>query len=130
MYNNICTTIIPHIILLILGEIWRKRNNLTSSLLVVFFAEVGKVKFIILENPTRLGKNIAEEVPRQNVFSYSYVGTLFAAAKNAKIRGLQKELDNSGNVGTILVNLSKACDCIPDDVPEAKLEADERIKWV
>ena len=28
------------------------------------------------------------EVPRQNVFSYSYLSILFAAAKNAEIRGL------------------------------------------
>ena len=67
-------------------------------------------------------------MPRQNVFSYSYLGILFAAAKNAKIRGLQKELDNSCNVGTILVNLSKAYECIPHDVPIAKLEADDQDK--
>ena len=69
-------------------------------------------------------------MPRQNVFSYSYLGISFAPAKNAKIRGLQKELDNSGNVGTILGNLSKAYDCIPHDVPIAKLEleADDQDK--
>ena len=32
--------------------------------------------------------NIAEEKPRQNVFSYSYLSILFAVAKNAEIQGL------------------------------------------
>ena len=27
-------------------------------------------------------------MPRENIFSYSYLGILFAAAKNAEIRGL------------------------------------------
>ena len=35
----------------------------------------------------------------------------------------QNELDNSGLVGTILLDLSKACDCLPHDLPIAKLEA-------
>ena len=43
---------------------------------------------LLIKNPTSPSKNIAEEVPRQNVFSYSYLGILFAMAKNAEIRGL------------------------------------------
>ena len=35
----------------------------------------------------------------------------------------QNELDNSGLVGTILMDLSKACDCLPHDVIIAKFEA-------
>ena len=42
-YNNICTTIIVHIILLILGKIWSKGSNFTSLLLVKVFAEVAEV---------------------------------------------------------------------------------------
>ena len=34
----------------------------------------------------------------------------------------QKELDLSGIVGTILMDLSKACDCLPHDLVTAKLE--------
>ena len=34
----------------------------------------------------------------------------------------QKELDSSGIVGTILMNLSKAYDCLPHDLILAKLE--------
>ena len=39
------------------------------------------------------------------------------------IQSLKKELDNSGLVGTILMNLSKAYDCLPHDFLIAKLEA-------
>ena len=46
---------------------------------------------LLIQNPTSLGKNTTEEKPRQNIFSYSYLGILFAAAKNAEIRGLKNE---------------------------------------
>ena len=65
-----------HIILLILSEIWSKGSNFTGLLLFEVFAEVAEVN--------------TEEKPRQNVFSYSYLGILFVAAKNAEIRGLSK----------------------------------------
>ena len=35
----------------------------------------------------------------------------------------QNALDNSKYVGTVLIDLSKACDCIPHDLPIAKLGA-------
>ena len=41
----------------------------------------------LIKNPTSVGKSIAEEVPRQNVFSYNYLGILFAAAKMLKFEG-------------------------------------------
>ena len=92
-YNNICTTIIVHIILFILGEIWIRRSNFASLLLIKVFAEVAKVNNEALNiNPASLGKNIAKEKPRQNVFSYSYLGILFAMAKNAEIRGLYPQI--------------------------------------
>ena len=39
------------------------------------------------------------------------------------IQSWQKELDESGFVGTILMDLSKAYDCLPTDLMVAKLEA-------
>ena len=38
-------------------------------------------------------------------------------------QSLKKELDNSGLVGTILMDLSNAYDCLPHDLLIAKLEA-------
>ena len=38
-----CTTIILHTILLILGEIWSKGSKFTSSLLIKIFVKVVKV---------------------------------------------------------------------------------------
>ena len=52
------------------------------------FAEVAATKAEALTIKFSLGKSIAEKRPRQNVFSYSYFGIFFAAAKNAEIRGL------------------------------------------
>ena len=39
------------------------------------------------------------------------------------IQSWKKELDNSGLMGTILTDLSKAYDCLPYDLLKAKLEA-------
>ena len=39
------------------------------------------------------------------------------------LQSWQKALENSGYVGTVLMDLSKACDCIPQDLLIAKLEA-------
>ena len=95
MYNKICATIILHIILLILGEILSKRNNFTSLLLVEDFAEIADVNTKALNiRPVSFDKNIAEEKPRQNVCSYSYLGILFDAAKNAEIRGPDSQVQS------------------------------------
>ena len=47
MYNNICITIIVHIILLILGEIWKQLYKFTF---VDVFAEVAEVNAEALVN--------------------------------------------------------------------------------
>ena len=44
------------------------------------------------------------------------------------IQSWQKELDGSGFVGTILMDLSKAYDCLPHDLMVAKLEANGLAK--
>ena len=82
-YNKICTKIfvqqiIVQIILLILSDICSKRSNLTTLqplLPVDVFSEVAEVNADALNiKPYQPRQNIAEEVPRQNVFSYSYIG--------------------------------------------------------
>ena len=76
-----------HIILLILGEIWNKASNLTSLLLIIIFAQVNAEALNIKSCQPR--QNTAEKLPRQSIFSYSYLSILFAMAKNAEIRGLE-----------------------------------------
>ena len=39
------------------------------------------------------------------------------------LQAWQKELDQCGFVGAILMDLSKVCDCLPHDLLTAKLEA-------
>ena len=89
MYNNICTTIIA-LIIPVLGEIWRKGSNFAGLLLVNVFAKVTKINTEALP--------IKSYQPRQkhcqgsaeaNVFSYGYLGILFAVPKNTEIRGLR-----------------------------------------
>ena len=89
MYYNICTTIIVFIIL-ILGEIWRKGRKFKSLLHVDVFAEVTNVNTEALYiDSTNLGKNIADGVLRENVFSYSYLGFFYLPRQeNAEMRGL------------------------------------------
>ena len=64
---------------LILGEIWSKRGKFTSLLLVKVFAKVADVNT----------QALVKEKSRQNLFSYSCLCILFAAAKNAEICRLQ-----------------------------------------
>ena len=45
-----------------------KGATLQVYFLSIFFAEVAEVNAEALQNPTILDKNIANEVPRQNVF--------------------------------------------------------------
>ena len=66
-----------------------EREQLTSLILVDVFAEVAEVNVEALNIKSyQPQQNIAEEVPKQNVFSYSYLSILFAVAKNPKIQGL------------------------------------------
>ena len=75
--------------ILIFGEIWSKGSNLTSLLFIDIFAEVAEVNAEALNIKSyQPRQKRAQEVLRQNVFSYSYLGILFVAAKNAEIRGL------------------------------------------
>ena len=85
-YNNICTTIIVHIIFLILGEIWSKRSNFTSLLLVKVFAEVN-TEALNIKSCQPWQKHCSGKA-KACIFSNSYIGILLAAAKNAEIQGL------------------------------------------
>ena len=60
---------------------WVKLINL---LLIEIFAEVAKVNTEALENPASFSRNIAEKKPRQNVFSYSYLGILICRSKKCR----------------------------------------------
>ena len=70
----------------------------SSLLLVDVFAEVAQVNAEALNKKYyQHRQNTSEEVPRQNVFSYSYLRISFAAAKNAEIQGLKKLYNNIMN---------------------------------
>ena len=62
-----------------------------------------------------------------NIFSTSYCGFCKAhSTQHALFRLLQKwekELDSRGFIGTILIDLSKAYDCLPHDLLIVKLKA-------
>ena len=69
-------------------EVKGKGSNLTSLLLVEVFAEVAEVIAKALNiNPVSLGKNIAEEKPKQNAFSYSYLSIYLPRQKMLKFEG-------------------------------------------
>ena len=62
----------------------------------------------------------------------NYLNDLFCGFRKAHstqhvlsrlIQSLKKGLDNSGLVGTIIMDLSKANDCLPQDLLIAKIEA-------
>ena len=81
-----------HVILLILCEIWSKGSNLTSLLLVNVFSEVAEVNAEALNIKSyqlwqKHYRRNAEEVPRKNVFSHSYLTILFVGAKMLKFEG-------------------------------------------
>ena len=63
----------------------------------------------------------------ENIFNVILCG--FRKARNTQhalfklLQSWQKELDEKGMVATVLMDLSKACDCIPHDLLIAKLNA-------
>ena len=66
-----------------------KVSNLTSLLLVEVFAKVAEVNTEALNiKSCQSRQKCCRGKAEVNVFSYSYLGILFAAAKNAEIRGL------------------------------------------
>ena len=77
---------------------------------------------------------VFEKVMYEQLYEYlnNYVYDLLCGFRNAHstqyvlsrlIQSLKKELGNSGLVGTILMDLSKAYDCLPHHLLIAKLEA-------
>ena len=77
---------------------------------------------------------VFEKVMYEQLYEYlnNYVYDLLCGFRNAYstqyvlsrlIQSLKKELGNSGLVGTILMDLSKAYDCLPHHLLRAKLEA-------
>ena len=87
-YNNICTTKIVHIIILILGEIWSKGSNLTSLLLVNVFADIAEVNFKALKiksyQPSQ--KHCQGSAEAKCIFIL-LPRNFISDAKNAEIRG-------------------------------------------
>ena len=91
--------------------------------------------YIFIENGSlSLLSKVFEKVMYEQLYEYlnSYLNDLLCGFRKAHstqhilcrlIRSLKKGLDNSGLVETILMDLSKAYDCLPHDLLMAKLQA-------
>ena len=74
-------------------------------------------RYLLNSLSNNIGKMLSNLIPTyRKTYSSSYV--LIRLTENWK-----KHLDNKKIVGTVLIDLSKACDCIPHDLLNAKLHA-------
>ena len=91
LYNKICTTIIVHIILLILCEICSKGIILTSLLLIEVFAEVAKVNAEAddINSCQPWEKNCQGKAEAKCIFIWLPQHFICQQQKNAEIWGLK-----------------------------------------